>query len=599
MITPAQSTRRHRWLVFLGVTVVVLALLLSTAAPVGVTWDEPIYSQAAENAAHWFGTLLRGGPAAAFAQTAFGMGWGLVNEHPPLVRMLNGLGWVLTRGMLPPPTTHRVGSMALAAFTVGVLAAATVRRTGVAAGLFAAAAVVTMPRVFFHAHLGALDFAHAATWFLATLAFYHAASSRRWWAPLLAGLGLGLALLTKIDAVLLVPYWGLWLLFYRRRNVRAWLVYLFSLPVALVVLVAGWPWIWTNPVAGLVDWVKFFRVHFEIRQWYAGRLYVKTPWYLAPVMVGITTPVVLLILAFVGLFKKDLPENHYRTFPEPVEGDVLRQAQDAPSISGIDSGEKQPASLTYGKGKKRRIGISDWSGLHLLGILTVVGYYMLPITAIHDQERLLLPALLQLAVLAGGGFAMIYAWLARAISARLLRRDLRFGSIAQSLLGVGLAILLLLPGLVGIARLHPFELSYYNELVGGAAGAQRLGMETTYYASTYGYFLPELNNLPAGSKLWVMPNSWDVMYYYQRNGLLRDDLVLLRPPGWGSFYDDTGVLSAEGGLESADYALIDRRQTTFNDTIPEYAIQLEWARTKPELARLERDGVLLGALYSK
>jgi hypothetical protein len=45
--------------------------------------------------------------------------------------------------------------------------------------------------------------------------------------------------------------------------------------------------------------------------------------------------------------------------------------------------------------------------------------------------------------------------------------------------------------------------------------------------------------------------------------------------------------------------LIDRRQTTFNDTIPEYAIQLAWAASKPELARLQRDGVLLAALYSQ
>jgi hypothetical protein len=148
-------------------------------------------------------------------------------------------------------------------------------------------------------------------------------------------------------------------------------------------------------------------------------------------------------------------------------------------------------------------------------------------------------------------------------------------------------------------RLHPFELSYYGELVGGVPGAAERGMETTYFASTYGYFLPYLNQLPAGSKLWVMPNSWDVIYYYQRNSLLRDDIVLLRPPGWGSFYDDSGVLRAQGGLESADYALIDRRQTTFNDIIPEYAIQLEWTRTKPELARLERDGVLLAVLYRK
>jgi hypothetical protein len=96
-----------------------------------------------------------------------------------------------------------------------------------------------------------------------------------------------------------------------------------------------------------------------------------------------------------------------------------------------------------------------------------------------------------------------------------------------------------------------------------------------------------------------MPNSWGIIYYYQRNGLLRDDIIPLRPPGWGSFYDDSGVQHAEGGLDSADYALIDRRQTTFNDVIPEYAIQLEWARTKPEIARLERDGVLLAALYAK
>ena len=143
------SQHRQHWLVGLGVAAVVFVLLLSTATSVGVTWDEPIYSQAAENAARWFGTLLRGGGGAAFEQTAFGVGWGLVNEHPPLVRVLNGLGWALTRGVLPAPTAHRVGSMALAAFTIGVLAAATARRSGIAAGLFAAAAVVTMPRVFF------------------------------------------------------------------------------------------------------------------------------------------------------------------------------------------------------------------------------------------------------------------------------------------------------------------------------------------------------------------------------------------------------------------------------------------------------------------
>jgi 4-amino-4-deoxy-L-arabinose transferase-like glycosyltransferase len=560
--------------VWFGVSAIVFALLLCTATSIGVTWDEPIYSQAAENAARWFGTLLRGGPSAAFEQTAFGIGWGLVNEHPPLVRVLNGLGWALTRGVLPAPTTHRVGTMVLAALTVGVLAAATARRSGAAAGLFAAAALLAMPRVFFHAHLGALDFAHAATWFLATLAFYHATSSRRWWAPLLAGLGLGLALLTKIDAVLLLPYWGAWLLLYR-RNGRAWLVFLLSLPVALVVLIAGWPWIWKDPVGGLANWVSFFRVHFEIRQWFAGHLYVQTPWYLPVAIAAITTPVVLLVLAAVGALRG----SRGKAATEP----------------------KQEAT------GKRQVASSDWIGLQVLGVLVTLGYYMLPITAIHDQDRLLLPAFLNMAVLAGIGFAIVGDrmartsghWLVRLVDIKLTARRAATSPVTGYAIRIGLAILLLLPGVLGIVRLHPFELSYYNELVGGMPGAQRLGMETTYYASTYGYFLPELNRLPAGSKLWVMPNSWGIIYYYQRNGLLRDDIIPMRPPGWGSFYDDSGVQHAEGGLGSADYALIDRRQTTFNDVIPEYAIQLEWARTKSEIARLEREGVLLAALYSK
>ncbi len=596
MNTRAPSERRHHWPVWLGVSAIVFALLLCTAAPIGVTWDEPIYSQAAENAARWFGTLLRGGPGAAFEQTAFGIGWGLVNEHPPLVRVLNGLGWALARGVIPAPTAHRVGTMALAALTVGVLAAATARRSGAAAGLFAAAALLTMPRVFFHAHLGALDFAHAATWFLATLAFYHATSSRRWWAPLLAGLGLGIALLTKIDAVLLLPYWGAWLLLYR-RNSRAWLVFLLSLPVALVVLIAGWPWIWKDPVSGLASWVSFFRVHFEIRQWFAGQLYVRTPWYLPVAIVGITTPVILLVLAAVGALRG----SRGAQAAERLSG-LPAEAAPTPPVAGMGARSaiirSGPMAQREAVGK-RQVAAPDWIGLQLLGILVSLGYYMLPITAIHDQDRLLLPAFLNIAVLAGIGFAVASDWLVRVVDIKLMAKRATVSPVAGQAIRIGLAVLLLLPGIVAIIRLHPFELSYYNEAVGGVPGARRLGMETTYYASTYGNFLPELNRLPAGSKLWVMPNSWGIIYYYQRNGLLRDDIIPLRPSGWGSFYDDLGVQHAEGGLGSADYALIDRRQTTFNDVIPEYAIQLEWARTKPEIARLERDGVLLAALYAK
>lgn len=556
-----------------------LGLLLVTAGPIGVTWDEPIYSVAAENAAHWLGLVAHGDLARAFEQYTFGVSWGLVNEHPPLVRILNGLGWTLTRHVLALPTAQRAGSMALAGVAVGVLVAACARRYGLLPGLFAGAAVFTMPRLFFHAHLGALDFPLAATWLLATLAFYRAMHALRWWSPLLIGLGLGLALLTKINGVLLIPFWAAWLLLYH-RSWRALACFLMGLPVALVVLIAGWPWIWKDPVPGLINWIQFFRVHFEIRQWFAGQLYLHTPWYLPAAMVLVTTPLLLLALAFAGSI---------------WDGTGTR-------------------SRTGGRGfAPRRPG--EWTGLHLLGILTVLGYYALPITAIHDQERLLLPAFLHLATLAAGGYAVVASWLSGVLSRTLevtpggvnsppkseavrLRALLQPPSLAAGA-RLLLGLLCVLPGAVAIARLHPFELAYYNELVGGVPGAPRLNLETIYFASTYAHFLPDLNRLPAGSKVWVMPNSWDVLYYYQQNGMLDRTLVLLRPPGWGSFYDGAGVLHAEGGLESADFALIERRQTTFNAVIPEYAIQLTWADSKPALAQVTRDSVILAGLYSR
>ncbi len=539
------------WILYgtsLAVGLFTFALLVSTAGSIGVTWDEPIYSEAAERAARWLGLVIRGRLAQAFEPTTFGLSWGLVNEHPPLVRILNGLGWAGTRNWLPAPVSHRVGTMVLAGAVLGALYGFLARQRHPRVALMAVAAWLTMPRLFFHMHLNTLDFPVAAAWILATGLFYvHFRPPRpRPTASLWAGVGLGLTLLTKITGVLLVPFWGMWLLLYRRTP-RHLLLLALSGPVALAVLYLGWPWIWQDPVGGLLRWVRFFQDHYEIRQWFAGQLYVDTPWFVPLAVVAITTPVPLLVLAGVG------------------------------AVQGI----------RWRAGLPR---VEPWIGLHLLGVATVLGYYALPFTTpIHDQERLLLPGLAHLTILAGEGFDRLW----QVLAPRVQRGTL------QAVWGQGiLALLLLLPGAVDTARLHPLQLAYYNRLVGGLRGAQELGMETTYFAATYGEFLPWLDRLPPRSTLWVMPNSWDVIYYYQRQGLVRDDLVLLRPPGWGSFYDDRGVPFAVGTLADADYALIERRQTTFNRVIPEYAPQLEWVASRPELARVEREGVVLASLHA-
>jgi 4-amino-4-deoxy-L-arabinose transferase-like glycosyltransferase len=537
---------------------ITFVLLAATSAGVGVVWDEPIYVEATERAARWFGLIFSGQFGQAFEQYTFGISWGLVHEHPPLFRYVNALGWTLTRDWLPAPLHHRIGSIAVAALTVGILVGVIWRVRGARTALFAAAALLSMPRIFFHMHLTVLDFPLAAMWIVGTLVFFNEVSktppvgSVAVWRPSLRsafviGAWIGLGLLTKINAVLLLPFWGLWLLIYR-RSWRMITTFALSLLIGLAVLIAGWPWIWGNPLTGLWNWVQFFRVHFEIRQWFAGQLYVETPWTLPWLILLITTPLLVWLMGLIG------------------------------ALVGRKHAEN------------RRSGVLDeWIGLHLLGLAVVVGYYAFSPTPIHDQDRLLLPAFVHLAILSGEGFNRLWGWL----GARL-DRPLR-GAVAQT----SLAILLLLPGIVQNVRLHPYQLAYYGEVVGGVRGAARLDMETIYFASTYVHFLPALNQLPANALVWVMPNSWDVLYYYQKVGLLRADLVILRPPGWGSFYDDQGVPSQQGTLADADFALIERRQTTFNDELPEHAIQLTWAADAPELDRLSRNGVVLATLHRR
>jgi hypothetical protein len=61
----------------------------------------------------------------------------------------------------------------------------------------------------------------------------------------------------------------------------------------------------------------------------------------------------------------------------------------------------------------------------------------------------------------------------------------------------------LLPGLIGLASLHPYQYTYYNSLTGGTGGAFRR-YETDYWLTCYRELMGELNQTaPAGSTLFV------------------------------------------------------------------------------------------------
>jgi hypothetical protein len=222
----------------------------------------------------------------------------------------------------------------------------------------------------------------------------------------------------------------------------------------------------------------------------------------------------------------------------------------------------------------------------LLNALVPLAIAFLGLQALYSGERHFMPVFPYLAMLAGIGFVAVFeAWEQRP----LLRPPGAQVPISRTQGGmehrqwrrwllVGLASLLFAPPVVSIIRLHPYELSYYSEIVGGLPGAVRLGLETTFWCESYKASLPYLNaNAPEGALIWV--DQPLALRAYQEDKLLRQDL---RITGWD-------VVSPY----TCDYALVQMRETGFTD-VPELANLMRQYR--PEFT-VSVEGVPLAMVY--
>jgi 4-amino-4-deoxy-L-arabinose transferase-like glycosyltransferase len=99
--------------------------------------------------------------------------------------------------------------------------------------------------------------------------------------------------------------------------------------------------------------------------------------------------------------------------------------------------------------------------LWTLGALALPLARLLPNAPGHDGARLLIPSLYCLSPLAGLGFARACRALGRL---RPFALPVVFLALVSS-----------------VATMHPYEMSYYSEAVGGLKGAERLGFEVSYW----------------------------------------------------------------------------------------------------------------------
>lgn len=422
----AQTTpeARARWLPVLSGVLATMTVILTLNGP-GLTVDEPLDVRPGRN----YLKILRQSGRHFLDRQVIDRVYRDNAEHPPLGRWLLGIASVsgepfeiLFKGPDPTGSYVLAGRLAPAlAFggLVAMIAGIGIARFGRPAGLAAAFSLTAMPRVFAHAHLGALDTFLAFTWTAALLAGNRAVRSRR---PALAMIGAGvvwsLALLTKIHAWFLLPILGAWSTW--RLGVRRALVAMTGWCVTGIALFwLGWPWLWHDSWERITRYWGTGVERATIRVLYFGQVYADrdVPWHYPWFYFAVTVPLGLHAL---GLFGAVQGWKNRRTEPLPV----------------------------------------------LLGS-TILFFLVLFSTRVpvYDGERLFLHVFPAWALLAGLGFGRIYE--------RLSNVRLR-----QALIG-----LLVLQGL-GVVLIHPFGLSHYNLLVGGLPGAERLGLEVTYWSDT-------------------------------------------------------------------------------------------------------------------
>ncbi len=309
------------------------------------------------------------------------------------------------------------------------------------AGLCAALWFIALPHVWFHAGLHAFDVPVAVATLAVVLLYRRALHDPRW--ALALGPALGVAISIKHNALfipaLLAVHYGLCLALARRRPT---LGQLFPWPfVAMAVLapltvLALWPWLWSDPVGRVLEYVEFHRLHAYYNTEYFGVNYNRPPLPVSYpfVMTWATVPTTALVLALAGLALG--LRRAFQRSPVPKDSPRWR----AP-LAGHD----------------RRDGLlwALFAGFPLLLIAV-------PTIPIFGGTKHWLTAYPFFALAATSAFITLVR------AADLPRR----WSLAPALA----LLLVLVPGLWSTIDGHPYGLSQYAPFVGGPRGAADLGL---------------------------------------------------------------------------------------------------------------------------
>ncbi|HET6584143.1 MAG TPA: glycosyltransferase family 39 protein [Nannocystaceae bacterium] len=537
---------RPRW-VALALGLVTVVLLALGHRDVGYARDEGIYFSASRSYAAWLGDLARD-PGRALAREGRDRRFRENHEHPALLKLLAGAsarllahapapgteldGIVDTGGLLPvmpEGTAMRLPAQIIAGLGVALLYVVMAARAGPWAGLLAAGGFALLPHVAFHAGLHAFDVPVAVAMLVVVLVWRRALVDRR--AGVLVGVALGIAIAVKHNALFLGPllavhYYGALALGRWRHGLRIERAQLVPLPlvsmavIAPLVAFALWPWLWGDPWARVLEYVEFHRQHAYYNMEFLGRNYNQPPMPISypAVMTWATVPTCLLVLALVGAVLG-------------VREDVARGAARAPA--------DQPTFARPLPDPWCRQDALLFVGLAVFPLALI----SLPSTPIFGGTKHWITAYPFVALLAADAWTRLWTR-----SALADRRRLEPAALVVCL---GPAAMATIDG-------HPYGISQYAPMCGGARGAAELGLNRGFWGTAIAPALPGLATTLGGrNRIYVHDLHEAALLQYRREGRWPEQLVAA-PIARAQ----AGLLFHELHMATYEFQLWDRLGTT-------------------------------------
>lgn len=521
-------------------------LLLNTVDTLGYARDEGFYFRASIEYSRWFERLVDD-PADALERSTVDRYFKHNHEHPAFVKSLFALSYRYLYKELglfsESGTAFRFPGMLLSGLAVAVVYLWGRRAIGRAAGLVAALSLAMMPRVFYHAHLDCFDMPVLAMWLVTTDAYARSLERGGIARALFVGVLYGLLLNTKHNAWLLPFALIAHFLVTRglgglRRDLRVgWtrapLALLSMAVIGPVVFYATWPWLWYVPVDRFADYVAFHTGHEYYNMEFLGRTYFEAPMPrgYAWLMTAATVPAITLLLFAVGVFRS------------------VRQLY-VPRLARLwHRLRRRTAVASFGQQSERLFSTVTLWGLCLLACYAP---WLSESTPIFGGTKHWITAYPFLCLFAGLGFNACL----QALRARTPRWANRFRLTEAGLVGS-----VLVAPVVMTLHSHPWGLSAYTPLVGGAPGAASLGLNRTFWGYTTGAVLDWLNeHAPEHARVYLHDTAQDSWHRLEVDGRVRSGL--------------SGTLN----LSSSDVALYQHEQHMQR---VEYQIWVEYGTVSP------------------